>query len=137
MSQKVYLSCAPPDELFEENRFNLQSTLERWAEHFQVLYSRETTVTNIALENTLPLPAMDELDVPHAMDELSKAVECLASGKASGSANISLKSSRPGRRAPFYSICMRSCCSAGRKGQCPRACAIPRSSRFTSKRGPE
>ena len=55
--------------------------MERWAEHYQELYSRETTVTNTALENTPPLPAMDELNEPPTIEELSKAIDSLASGQ--------------------------------------------------------
>ena len=62
--------------------------MERWAEHYQELYSRETTVTNTALANTLPMPVMDELDIPPTIEELSKGIDSLASGKASGSDNI-------------------------------------------------
>lgn len=62
--------------------------MDRWAEHYQELYSRETTVTNTAFENTPPLPAMDELDIPPTIEELGKSIDSLASGKASGSDNI-------------------------------------------------
>ena len=58
--------------------------MERWAEHYQELYSRETTVTNTAIENTT-LPTMEELDTPPTVDELRKAIKSLASGKAPGS----------------------------------------------------
>ena len=62
--------------------------MERWAEHYQELYSRETIVTNTALENTLLLPEMNELDEPPTIEELRKAIDSLSSGKASGSDNI-------------------------------------------------
>ena len=58
--------------------------IERWAEHYQELYSRETTVTNTAIENTT-LPTMEELDTPSTVDELRKAIKSLASSKAPGS----------------------------------------------------
>ena len=58
--------------------------MERWAEHYQELYSRETTVTNTAIESTT-LPTMEELDTPPTVDELTKAIKSLASGKAPGS----------------------------------------------------
>ena len=57
--------------------------MERWAEHYQELYSRESTVTNTAVENTT-LPTMEELDTPPTVDELRKAIKSLASGKAPG-----------------------------------------------------
>ena len=62
--------------------------MERWAEHYQELYSRETTVTEPALESTRALPKMDKLDVPPTIDELSNAIDSLSSRKASGSDNI-------------------------------------------------
>ena len=45
-------------------------------------------MTNTTLENTPPLPAMVALDVPPIIEKLSKAIDSLASGKASGSNNI-------------------------------------------------
>lgn len=36
--------------------------MERSAEHYQELYSRETVVTDSAVENMSPLPVMEELD---------------------------------------------------------------------------
>ncbi|KAL8568561.1 hypothetical protein ACOMHN_058498 [Nucella lapillus] len=54
--------------------------MERWAEYYQELYSRETIVTDTAVENTCSLPVMEELDDPPTIEELSK--DSLASGKA-------------------------------------------------------
>ncbi|XP_062614292.1 uncharacterized protein LOC134276017 [Saccostrea cucullata] len=62
--------------------------MERWAEHYQELYSRENVVSVTAVENTNALPAMKELDAPPSIDELSKAINSLASGKAPGSDGI-------------------------------------------------
>ena len=57
--------------------------MERWAEHYQQLYSRENIATDTAVERITPLPVMDELDAPPSLEELSKAIDTLASGKAS------------------------------------------------------
>lgn len=62
--------------------------MDRWAEHYQSLYSTETKVTNTALAKIRTLPEMEELDEPPSLTELSKAIDSLANGKASGSDNI-------------------------------------------------
>ncbi|XP_037803947.1 uncharacterized protein LOC119598372 [Penaeus monodon] len=62
--------------------------MERWAEHYQELYSRENVVTAAAAENTASLPVMEELDAPPSADKLSKAIDSLACGKAPGKDGI-------------------------------------------------
>ena len=58
--------------------------MERWAEHYQELYSRENVVTDAAIEATTPLPTMEELDTPPTVEELRKAIDSLACGKTPG-----------------------------------------------------
>ena len=58
--------------------------MERWVEHYQELYSRETTVTDRDIENTPSLPVMEELDTPPTVEELNKATDSLANNKAPG-----------------------------------------------------
>ncbi len=62
--------------------------MERWAENYQQLYSRENVVTDTVLKSTTPLPEMKELDALPTVDELSKAIDSLARGKAPGSDGI-------------------------------------------------
>ena len=52
------------------------------------LYSRETLVTETALNFIEDLSVMDELDALPTIEELSKAIDALSSGKAPGSDGI-------------------------------------------------
>lgn len=56
--------------------------MERWVEHYSELYSREKTVAPSAL------PVLGELDDEPTIEDLSKAIDSLASGKAPGSDGI-------------------------------------------------
>ena len=62
--------------------------MERWVEHYSDLYSRENTVTPSALGTIKCMPIMEELDAEPTMDELSKVIDSLATGKAPGSNSI-------------------------------------------------
>ena len=64
--------------------------LERWAEHYSDFNSRENIVCLAPLEVTECLPTMDELDSEPSVEELSKAIDSLASGKAPGNDGIPL-----------------------------------------------
>ena len=56
--------------------------LERWVEHYSDIYSRENIVSPSALDAVECLPSMEELDTEPTLEELSKAIDSLASGKA-------------------------------------------------------
>ena len=43
--------------------------MDRWAEHYQELYSKGNVVSEKATEGTEALPQMDELDVPPILEE--------------------------------------------------------------------
>ena len=62
--------------------------MKRWVGHFSELYSRKTTVTENALSKTDSFPAMMDLDNVPTIEELSKAIDCLKTGKAPGSDGI-------------------------------------------------
>ena len=58
--------------------------MEMWVEHYQELYLNESTVIDTAVGLKSSLPIMEELDIPPTSEELSKAIDSLASGKAPG-----------------------------------------------------
>ena len=62
--------------------------MERWVEHNSDIYSRENVVSPSALDAVECLPNMEELDTEPTLEELSKAIDSLASGKAPGSDGI-------------------------------------------------
>ena len=62
--------------------------MERWVEHYSDLYSRQNVVTTAALDAIECLPAIEELDIEPTIEELNKAINSLASGKAPGSDGI-------------------------------------------------
>ena len=63
--------------------------MERLEEHYSDLYSRENTVSPAALDAIECLSTMDELDSEPLVEELSKAIDSLASCKAPGNDGIS------------------------------------------------
>ena len=62
--------------------------LERWVEHYSDIYSRENTVSPSALDAVECLLTVEELDTKSTLEELSKAINRLASRKAPGSDRI-------------------------------------------------
>ena len=53
--------------------------MERRVEHYSDLYYRQNVVTTAALNAIECLPVTEELDTEPAIEELSKAIDCLAS----------------------------------------------------------
>ena len=58
--------------------------MERWVEHYSELYSRQNVVTPSALDATVSLPPLDDLDAEPTMDKLRHAIKQLKSAKAPG-----------------------------------------------------
>ena len=60
------------------------SILNRWAEHFQTLFSADRTVNDSAIQQIPQQPVKTELDKAPTLQEVIKAIEQLKSGKAAG-----------------------------------------------------
>ncbi|KAL7877616.1 hypothetical protein SRHO_G00042590 [Serrasalmus rhombeus] len=65
-----------------------KAKMERWVEHYSELCSRENIIVTSALDTIDPLPIMEELDAEPTQEELSKAIDNLACGKAPGNDGI-------------------------------------------------
>ena len=71
--------------------------LERWAEHFDSVLNRPSTINNEAINR---LPQVNEsLDAMPTFDEILKAIRLLSSGKAPGSDSIPAEIYKEGGRA--------------------------------------
>jgi hypothetical protein len=84
-----------------------EKQMKRWTEHYLELYATLNVVTDTALNAIPDLPVMEELDTPPTMDELSKAIDCLACRKAPGSDGIPpevLKSGKPALLQPLHDL---------------------------------
>eukprot|EP00745_Piridium_sociabile_P043277 TRINITY_DN8831_c0_g1_i1.p1 TRINITY_DN8831_c0_g1~~TRINITY_DN8831_c0_g1_i1.p1 ORF type:complete len:1016 (+),score=240.62 TRINITY_DN8831_c0_g1_i1:1061-4108(+) len=62
--------------------------MERWVEHYSELYARENMVTEDALDAIECLPVLEELDGEPSLEEISEALDSLASGRAPGKDGI-------------------------------------------------
>lgn len=72
--------------------------LQHWVEHYLELYATQNVVNHTAMDVIPDLPIMYKLDTPPSLEELSKAINCLACGKAPGIEGIppaALKSRKP------------------------------------------
>ncbi|XP_076444017.1 uncharacterized protein LOC143282301 [Babylonia areolata] len=72
--------------------------VERRAENYQELYSRENIVADAAMDSTAKFSVMEELDIPPSGEELSKAIDSLARGKAPGKDGIPPEVIKAGKR---------------------------------------
>ena len=58
--------------------------MERWVVHYLELYSTENTITDQALDTIKTMPVMTQLDTEPTEDDVSKAIDSLKNGKATG-----------------------------------------------------
>ena len=65
-----------------------EQQMDHWVEHYTELYARENVVTEDALNAIECLLELEELDREPTVDELSEALDSLASGKAPGKDGI-------------------------------------------------
>ncbi|KAL8621445.1 hypothetical protein ACOMHN_048245 [Nucella lapillus] len=72
-----------------------EQQMEHWVEHYTEIYARENVVTEDALSAIECLPELEELDREPTIDELSKALDSLASGKAPGKDGILAETMQP------------------------------------------
>jgi len=91
----------------------------RWVEHYLELYARENSVTQDALDAIEELPILEELDSEPTMEELSKAIDALACGKAPGEDSIPpeiIKCGKPALLGPLHELL----CLCWREGKVPQ-----------------
>ena len=84
-----------------------EKQMQRWTEHYLELYATLNTVTDNALIAIPDLPTMEELDISPTVEELNKAIDYLACGKAPGSDGIPpevLKSGKPALLQPLHDL---------------------------------
>ena len=78
--------------------------MERWVEHYLELYSTENTITDEALDTIESLPVMTELDTEPTEDDLSKAIDSLKNGKATGKYDIPPEVIKHGKPALLHHL---------------------------------
>ncbi|XP_029652421.1 uncharacterized protein LOC115225644 [Octopus sinensis] len=93
--------------------------MQRWPEPYPELYATQNVVTDLALNAIPVLLVMNELDSPPTMEELSKAIDTQACGKAHGNDGIPseiLKCGKPALLHPLHDLlCL--CWEHGHKPQ--------------------
>ncbi|KAK4328599.1 hypothetical protein Pmani_001075 [Petrolisthes manimaculis] len=75
---------APLKSKTSETITDRKQQMDRWVEHYLELYSRETSVSQEALNAIPDLTVMEELDATPTTSELEKAINSLKSRKALG-----------------------------------------------------
>ena len=62
--------------------------LDRWAEHFNTVLNRPSSINNEAIDRLPQVPINETMDIPPSAEDVSKAIGQLSSGKAPGSDSI-------------------------------------------------
>ena len=65
-----------------------EKVLERWAEHFDSILNRPSTINEEAIDRLPQVPVEETMDTIPSLEEIQKAVHLLSSGKAPGSDSI-------------------------------------------------
>ena len=58
--------------------------LERWAEHFDCVLNRPSSINDEAIQRLPQVPVNPDLDIPLTEDEVAKAIKQMSAGKAPG-----------------------------------------------------
>ncbi|CAI9734648.1 Hypothetical predicted protein [Octopus vulgaris] len=61
-----------------------EKVLERWAEHFDSVLNRPSTINGEAIDRLPQVPVEESMDVEPTLEEIQKACRLLSSGKAPG-----------------------------------------------------
>ena len=62
-----------------------EKILDRWAEHFESVLNRPSSINNEAIERLPQVPINESMDNVPTLEEIQKAIRQLSSGKAPGS----------------------------------------------------
>ena len=110
---------APLKSTTGETITDRNAQMNRWVEHYSELYARETKISDSAINAIESLSTMEELDVEPTLEELSKAIDKLAAGKAPGSDGIPpdlIKQCKTTLLHPLYEIL----CQCWKEGEVPQ-----------------
>ncbi len=88
-------------------------------EHYLELYATQNAVSDTAINAIPDLPVLDELDADPTEEELSKAIDCLSTGKAPGEEGIPPEIMQSGKDALLQDL-HELFCQCWREGAMPK-----------------